>query len=51
MITTTSINGRDDWYQAFALVCGRTYFAFEKTRHSAFMEVARQLAAKGFIKW
>lgn len=50
-ITTESVNGRDDWYHAHALVNGRHYFAFMRERMSAFMEVARQLAVKGYLKF
>lgn len=50
-ITTSSINGRSDWYHAQATVHGRIYDSFMSTRLGAFMEVARQLAVKGILKW
>lgn len=49
MITTENINGRSDWFHAHADVNGYTYFSFEKTRHGAFMAVARQLMVAGLI--
>lgn len=50
-ITTTSVNGRADWYQAHAQVGERYYNAFMSTRMGAFMEIARQLAVKGYLKF
>lgn len=50
-ITTQSINGRDDWYQASAKVGERYYNSFMSTRMAAFMDVLRQLAVKGYLKF
>lgn len=50
-IITRNINGRSDWFQALAVVKGRTYLSFMSTRHAAFMDVLRQLAVKGYYKF
>lgn len=48
-ITTNNINGRADWFHAHALVNGRSYDSFMSSRFSAFSEVLRQIAAKGYL--
>jgi hypothetical protein len=49
MITTVCINNRSDWYQAHAVVNGRTYISYMTTRLAALSDVLRQLAVKGYL--
>lgn len=48
-ITTNSVYGRSDWFQASATVGGKIYTVFMTTRQGALMDILRQLAVKGYL--